>query len=71
MKLDGSAERVGGGFERGGIGRWERWEWIEMQWVVSGIGGVALVYESVCVCVCVCACVCVCVCACVSGGGKW
>ena len=37
--------------ERGGIGRWERWAWIEMQGVMSGTGGVALVYESVCVCV--------------------
>ena len=37
MKLDGSAERDGG------IGRWERWEWIEMQGMLSGMGGVALV----------------------------
>ena len=36
--------------ERGGIGRWERWAWIEMQAVVSGMGGFALVYVSVCVC---------------------
>ena len=30
-----------------------------MQGVVSGMGGVALVYGSVCMCVCVCVCVCV------------
>ena len=35
--------RDGSGLVRGGIGRWERWGWIEMQGVVSGMGGVALV----------------------------
>ena len=29
----------------------ERWAWIEMQGVVSGMVGAALVYVSVCVCV--------------------
>ena len=28
---------------RGRVGRLERWEWIEMQGMVSGMGGVALV----------------------------